>query len=99
MKITKQYLTQVIKEEVEAMLGEDPVQAAGASHRTVQAAIERYIDDPASWKIVKTDYVGMSKGDDSWGIRKTHYPNWKDEDFQAVIDALADIDAQALWDL
>ena len=89
MKITKQYLTQVIKEEVEAMLGEDPV----------QAAIERYIDDPVSWKIVKTDYVGMSKGDDSWGIRKTHYPNWKDEDFQAVIDALADIDAQALWDL
>jgi hypothetical protein len=90
MKITKEYLVKVIKEELEAIQA-DVIE--------IQDAIERYRKDPAAWNLAKKDYMGMAKGDDAWGMRQTHYPNWRDEDFQTVINALSDIDAQALWDL
>ena len=105
MNITKEYLAKVIKEELEAMQ-DDVIEIQDAIERykknptiEIQDAIERYKKDPAAWNLAKKDYMGMAKGDDAWGMRQTHYPDWRDDDFQTVINALSDIDAQALWDL
>ena len=105
MKITKQHLTQVIKEELEAIQA-DVIEIQDAIERykknptiEIQGAIERFKKDPAAWNLAKKDYMGMAKGDDDLVIRQTHYPDWRDDDFQTVINALSDIDAQALWDL
>jgi hypothetical protein len=105
MNITKEYLAKVIKEELEAIQA-DVIEIQDAIERykknptiEIQGAIERYKKDPAAWNLAKKDYMGMAKGDDAWGMRQTHYPDWRDDDFQTVINALSDIDAQALWDL
>jgi len=105
MNITKEYLAKVIKEELEAIQA-DVIEIQDAIERykknptiEIQDAIERYKKDPAAWNLAKKDYMGMAKGDDAWGMRQTHYPDWRDDDFQTVINALSDIDAQALWDL
>lgn len=105
MNITKEYLAKVIKEELEAIQA-DVIEIQDAIERykknptiEIQGAIERFKKDPAAWNLAKKDYMGMAKGDDAWGMRQTHYPDWRDDDFQTVINALSDIDAQALWDL
>jgi hypothetical protein len=105
MNITKEYLAKVIKEELEAIQA-DVIEIQDAIERykknptiEIQGAIERYKKDPAAWNLAKKDYMGMAKGDGAWGMRQTHYPDWRDDDFQTVINALSDIDAQALWDL
>lgn len=80
MKITKTYLRQVIKEELEAVLAEEET-------KTVASVIADLKANPTRRRMVIPDFedIVYDWPEDRSGILK-YYPNWKKEDFQKVID-------------
>ena len=84
MKLTKQQLKQIIKEELKSVLQEG---------WSVQHAIEYYtIDDPSMWRFVKNDIHSLMAGHDPHleylKAPGERYEGWQSRDFQALIDGV-----------
>ena len=80
MKITKQQLTKIIKEELEAVLAEEA--------KTPDSVITDLEAKPVRRRMVIPDFEAIV---DDWPNADPdilqYYPNWTKEDFEKVIDA------------
>ena len=60
----------------------------GASEEELLKVIGRFKKDPFVWKnMVKNDFESMAAGENG-EMKADYYPEWKKEDFIAVLDAL-----------
>ena len=81
MKITKSQLKQIIKEELGKVLSEA---------NTPESKIAFFQQKPKRWRdSVQAEYQDMANGGDGGGIRQELFPNWSNEDFQKVINAMS----------
>jgi hypothetical protein len=62
----------------------------GASEKEIQGNIDHYKKNPLIWKMqAKKDFENMAAGE-SADTKTEHYPEWKKEDFEKVLKALAE---------
>lgn len=102
MRLTGTRLRQIIKEEVSRSVNEMFGGGYGGGHRggsrrkmgatpdQIQDRIAFYSGEGSrTWRrSAMMEYEDMAEGGDGGGIRDEYYPNWNNEDFQAVIDAV-----------
>ena len=81
MKITKQQLKKIIKEEINRVL----IEREGV---TPESMIAQYKEDQRSWQRVRNEFYNMAEGSDEYGIRPQYYPDWTNQDFIDVITAV-----------
>ena len=67
---------------------EEDATRKGASPERLQQVVDEYKKEEWMWRSAKNDFMSMAAGE-STDVRVEYYPDWKDSDFQVVIDALA----------
>ena len=93
MKLTESRLRKVIR------------QVISESANTLEATINRYKSRPDDWnKDIERQFIDMSKGGNgdilgyNYDVRRNHYSDWEDEDFEKVVLAMKFVYIEPLID-
>lgn len=78
MKLTANQLRQIIKEEVQKVVGE------GVHSLKVAKAVSDFTSNPRKWSMARNDIASMAMGGDGDGIRDQYYSGWTDDEFRQL---------------